>query len=211
MLHEVGMFERTLAAENDGQIPQLGHVESLKHLSLIACTITIQRKRHILLVLVVVRERDARTDRYLCANNTITAIETGREHVHAATLAIRNTLSPPQQLANNRPHSSTPHHSKAMASVGSDEMIRLLNRVLDTHSNCFLSGRKMAEPADLLLLVEAICSHLHPSDSDHVVVHLLEFFLRGLESVRWWVKIVGFEGFVAEGYFEGFVVFLWNE
>jgi hypothetical protein len=97
-----------------------------------------------------------------------------------------------------------------MASVSSDEMIGLLNRVLNPHSHSFLSGGEMAETTDLLLLVEAIGRHFHPSDSDHVVVHLLEFFLGRLEGVGWWIEVIGFEGFVAEGYFEGFVVFLWS-
>lgn len=45
-------------------------------------------------------------------------------------------------------------------------------------------------------------------DCYHVVVHLLQLLLGGLQSVRRWVKLVGLEALVGESDCEGLIIFL---
>jgi hypothetical protein len=48
------VFQLTLTAEQSREVPQLGHVESLKDLALVAGTITIQDDAGVLSALVLV-------------------------------------------------------------------------------------------------------------------------------------------------------------
>jgi hypothetical protein len=84
----------------------------------------------------------------------------------------------------------------------------------------------MAETPDLLLLVQTIGGHLHTSKrplapktslpipvyivphGDHVVVHLLELLLGGLEGVRGRVELVGLETLIGETDSERLVLLL---
>jgi hypothetical protein len=88
----------------------------------------------------------------------------------------------------------------------------------------------MAETPDLLLLVQTVGGHLHTSinqklsnqrcsvfqratkgsvpDRDHVVVHLLELLLGGLQSVWGRVELVGLEALVRETDGEWLVILL---
>ena len=68
----------------------------------------------------------------------------------------------------------------------------------------------MAESPDLLLFVESVCSHFHASDGHHVVVHLLQLALGGVEGEGGGIELVGFEGGVREAHLEGCIVFLYR-
>lgn len=79
------------------QPPQLGashttcHVVRLKDLSLVGSTITVHRERDRLLVVVLLRESDTGTDRYLGTDDTVTTVEALCEHVHGTTLSLCDT------------------------------------------------------------------------------------------------------------------------
>lgn len=153
--------ELTLATEQHRQIPQLGHIERLKHLSLITRPIAIQTNSRVILAHILVREPNARTHRHLRTHNPVPTIEPRAEHVHAPALAVRNAIAPAEQLANDRLDRAAAHEREAMAAVGGDEVVLLCEGVLDADCDGFLAGGEMAEAADFLFFVQAVGGHFH--------------------------------------------------
>jgi hypothetical protein len=143
----------TLAAEKGGQLPELGHVESFKDLALVGGTIAVQNNSSLLRAGVLLGESETSADGNLGTDDTVTAIETFSEHVHRATLSVGNTLTATKKLSNDGPDSGAAHVGVAVASVGGDQVIGLLDGVLNTNSDGFLTSGKMAETTNLLLLV----------------------------------------------------------
>ena len=84
---------RTFAAEKYGEVPELGHVECFKDLALVAGAVSVKADGGVVVVLVLIGERNARTNRYLSADYTITAIEAFCKHVHGSTFPVGNTFS----------------------------------------------------------------------------------------------------------------------
>jgi hypothetical protein len=219
---------RTLAAKDDGKVPELRHVVCLEHLTLVGSTISVQGKGNVLLVLVLACESNTSTNGNLGADDTVSTVESGSEHVHRSTLAVSNALSPAEQFANNGLDGSSAHEGEAVAAVGGDEMVLAVDGVFNTNGDGFLSGRQMAETPNLLLLVESVGGHFHASTQtcqndwvllvaafgvflpygDHVVVHLLQLLLGDIECVRRGVELVCLEGLVGETDLEGLVILL---
>ena len=154
---------RTLATKDDGQVPELGHVVCFKHLALIRSTISVERQGDVVLVLILAGECDTSANGYLSADDTVSTIEAGSEHVHGSTLAVGDTLSPAKQLTNDGLDASSAHQGEAVAAVGGDEMVRTLDGMLDSDGDSLLARGQVAEAADLLLLVEPVGGHLHAS------------------------------------------------
>ena len=154
-----------LAAEDDGELPQAGHVVGLEDLALVGRSVAVEGEGHLLLALVLLGEGDAGTDGHLGADDTVAAVEAGREHVHGAALSVGDTLPPAEQLTDDALDGAAAHHGEAVAAVGGDEVVGALNGVLDTDGDGLLADGKMAETADLLLLVEPVGGHLHAAVS----------------------------------------------
>ena len=83
----------TLAAEQDGEVPELGHVECLKDLALITGAVSVKADGCVAVVLVLIRERDARTYRNLSADYPVAAVEAFCKHVHGSTLSVGDAFS----------------------------------------------------------------------------------------------------------------------
>ena len=149
--------------------------------------------------------------------------------MHGTTLAVRDTLAAAQQLTNDRLDGTTAHQGETVATVGGDDLVGAVDSVLDTDGNGFLASRQVTETPDLLLLVQAVRGHLHTSahetrseetrgktasrrgaipDRDHVVVHLLQLILGGLQGVWGRVELVGLEALVGETDGERLVILL---
>jgi hypothetical protein len=150
--------------------------------------------------------------------------------VHGTTLSVRDTLAAAEKLTNDGLDGTTTHHSETVATVSGNNLVHAGDGVLNSDSDGFLSGRQMAETPDLLLLVQTIGGHLHTSAKrtssqstassktsaillivphrDHVVVHLLELLLGGLESVRGWVELVSLEALIGETDSEQLIILL---
>jgi hypothetical protein len=180
---------RTFAAKDDGKVPKLCHVVSLKDLALVGGTVSVQRKGNVLLVLVLARKGDTSTDRDLGADNAVSTIEARGEHVHGSTFAVCDALSPAKQLANDGLDGSSAHESEAVAAVGRDQMVRAFNGVLNSNRNSFLAGGQMAETPDLLLLVQSVGGHFHAatqsSQNGLSLASIMRIFgLRGAPTVR---------------------------
>jgi len=126
-------------------------------LTLVACTVAVESECHVVLAKILICKRDTCADRDLSANNTVATVEAGREHVHRASLSVRDTLSLAQELANDRPNGTSSHHGESMTSVGGNEMVLLGDGVFDADGDSFLARGKMAETTNLLLLVQPVC------------------------------------------------------
>ena len=154
---------RTLATEDDGQVPELGHVESLKDLTLVGGTVSVESKGDVLLVLVLACEGNTSSNGNLGTDDTVTTVETGGEHVHRSTLSVSDTFSPAEEFTDNGLDGCAAHQSEAVATVGGNKMVGALDGVFDTDGDGFLTGGQMAETPDLLLLVESVGGHFHAS------------------------------------------------
>ena len=225
-LWETRFGRRTLAAEENGQVPQLGHVEGFEDLALVGCAVAVEGDRGVGLAGVLLREGEAGADGDLGTDDAVAAEEALCEHVHGPALAVGNAFSPSEQLANDGLDGSAAHQGEAVAAVGGDDGVFLGDGVLDARGYGLLACGQMAETSDLLLLVEPVGGHFHTSVGDcqsrtmhkcnafpvpysnHVVVHPLELLLCGVESVWRRVKLVGFEALVGELDFERLVIFL---
>ena len=84
---------RTLAAEQDGEVPELGHVECLKDLALIAGAVPIEADRCVAVVLVLIGEGNAGTYRDLSADYPVAAVEAFCKHVHGSTFSVGDAFS----------------------------------------------------------------------------------------------------------------------
>lgn len=153
----------TLASKESRQLPQFGHVERLEDLALVAGTVTVQDDGRLLAALVLVRESQTGTNRDLSANNTIATVEVLDKHVHRSTFAVSDTLASAEQFANDGPNSAASHQRKTVASVRGDDIVIFGDSVLDADCDGLLTGGKVAETSDLLLLVQPIGGHLHLS------------------------------------------------
>ena len=89
----------TFAAENYRQIPQLSHVERLKHLPLVRRSISVETDGDVVRAHVLLCEGQACTDRHLCANDTITTVEVLVVHVDRASFSTGNTFPPTENFA----------------------------------------------------------------------------------------------------------------
>lgn len=128
---------------------------------MVGSSVSVEGERDVVLALVLVGESDTCADRDLRANDSITAVETGREHVHGTTLSVGDTLATAEQLTDDGANGAAAHHGEAVAAVCGDEVVHLGDRVLDADSDSLLAGRQMAETPDLLLLVQTIGGHFH--------------------------------------------------
>ena len=219
---------RTLATENDRQVPELSHVESLEDLTLVGSTVSVEGQGNVLLIGVLACEGDTSTNGDLSTNDTVSTVEAGGEHVHGSTLSVGDTLSPAEQFTDDGLDGRAAHQSEAVATVGGDEMVGAFNGVFDTDGDGLLTGGQMAKTPNLLLLVQPVSGHFHASisrvrmpshveilefrdsipDSDHVVVHLLQLLLGDVHGVWRRVEFICLECLVREADLKGLVVLL---
>jgi hypothetical protein len=143
----------TLATEKGRQLPELGHVESLKDLTLVAGTVTVQNDTSLLAASVLVCESQTGTDGDLGTDDTVSTVEALAEHVHGTTLSVGDTLAATEQLTNDGADGGTTHQGVTVASVGGNDIVLLVQGVLDTGCDGLLTSRQVAETSDLLLLV----------------------------------------------------------
>jgi len=114
------------------------HVERLEHLTLVRCTITVHRKRAVLLALVLLRERRTRADRDLGTDDTVSTKEGRSEDVHGATLALGHASLATEELGEDSRDGAATKDSEGVAAVASDDTVVLLDTVLHTDRDSLL-------------------------------------------------------------------------
>ncbi|RUP43646.1 hypothetical protein BC936DRAFT_136915, partial [Jimgerdemannia flammicorona] len=141
-----------LAYEGHGQVPQLGHVVGLEHLTLVGGAVAVQRERDVVIAKVFLREGNAgadgdlcgflnmwdkqhlqqlpplhshhiTSDTYLSADDTVTAVEILCEHVHGPALALGDAILAAEQFGHDALNGTTAYVGKAVAAVGGDDMV----------------------------------------------------------------------------------------
>ena len=136
------------ADEDDGKVPQLGHVVGLKDLTLVACTITIEGEAGSILAKVLLSESETGTNWYLRADDTVTAEESRREDVHRTTLAARHAVLATEELSKNTLDGTATEDGEGVAAVRGDDQVLRRNGSLETDRNSFLkikSAYKLVE------------------------------------------------------------------
>jgi hypothetical protein len=112
------------------KVPEFGHVERLKDLTLVARTITVESKRSGGPFEVFHSKSHAGADGNLSTNNTISTEETRCKDVHRATLSLGHADLAPEKLTNDTSNGATTEDSKGMAAVGGDDQVFLSYRRL---------------------------------------------------------------------------------
>lgn len=144
---------RTFATEKYGKIPELGHIECFENLALVAGTVPVEADSRVVVVLVLIGECNACTNRYLSADYAISAVESFGEHVHRSTFTVGNTFSSAKQLADDRFDGSAAHEGKTVTSVSGYDVVFFRYSMLNACCNGFLARREMAETSNLFLFV----------------------------------------------------------
>ena len=121
------------------KVPEFGHVECLKDLTLVACTITIESERSRGPLEIFHGKCDASADRNLGPNNTIATEETRCEDVHRATLSLGHADLAAEKLANDTRNCATTEDCKRMTAVGGDNLVFLGYRRLKANRDRFLN------------------------------------------------------------------------
>jgi hypothetical protein len=156
-------------------------------LSLIASPITIQRNSRILVPIILVSERQSRANRNLSTDDAIAAVEALGEHVHGAALAVGDAFAAAEQLADDGLDGAAAHEREAVAAVGGDDVVLLCQGVLDADGDSFLTGREVAEAADLLLFVESVGGHFHTAGGEGVSFSLSRRFMKHFPKGNWYI------------------------
>lgn len=188
-----------LTDKDAGEVPELGHVESLKDLALVGSTVTVEGKSSGLFLVVLLGKGDTGADgnllflarrmdekegtgawmkkkgTYLGTDDTVTAEERRSKDVHRTTLTERHTVLSAHQLGNDTLDGTASENGKSVASVRGDDSVLVGDGGLHTDGNGFLADGKVAETPDKLLLVKGVGGLLH---SSHLNLH------RGLVVVR---------------------------
>lgn len=107
------------------KVPEFGHVERLKDLTLVACAITVESERSGGPLEVFLGKSDTGADGNLGANNTIAAEETRCKDVHRATFSLGHADLAPEKLADDTRNGATTEDCKGMAAVGGDDRVFL--------------------------------------------------------------------------------------
>jgi hypothetical protein len=157
---------------DDRQVPKPSHIEALVDLALVGRPVAEVGERHLLVVAVVVGQRQPGAQRDLRADDPVPAIEVGlgREHVHRPTLAFGRAAGPAGQFGHDlaRIHAAGEH--VAMIAVAGDDLVaRLLDR-LHADRDRFLADVKVAEAADQAHAVELAGPLLEAPDQQHVAI-----------------------------------------
>jgi hypothetical protein len=184
-----------LTDEDTGEVPEFGlgldmiesdetggeeathHVVSLKDLTLVRGTVTVESESAALLLQVLLGKRDTSSDGDLGTDDTVSTEERGGEDVHRTSLSERHTVDSAwrsakvgswfdtrtHQLSDDTLNGSASEDGKGVASVGSDDSVVTVDGSLHTDRDGLLSNSQVAETSDHLLLVKRIGSLLHSS------------------------------------------------
>mmetsp|Transcript_10471 Transcript_10471/g.16423 ORF Transcript_10471/g.16423 Transcript_10471/m.16423 type:complete len:409 (-) Transcript_10471:147-1373(-) len=187
-------------AENHGQLPQVTHVGRLPNLSLIGRTISIAGNRHGHFLtrrrLVLGRKGQSSSQRNLSPDNTGSSKEIVLlvVHMHTSTLPLGISINDSKELTDDLPDASTPCQGDAMTSVTGHPRIGLIERVLNSRRDGFLTVVQMAKSTDRPRLVFVVAGNFHTSHRVHQFEHAHQFLLAGFDAAGGGgVQIVGFK------------------
>jgi len=109
------------------------HVVSLKHLPLVASTISIQRKRTVFLAHVLLSKAHTSTNGDLSTDDTVASEKRRSENVHRATFSMGHADLTTKELTNDTLDSATTHDGKRVATIGRYDAVVLGDSTLKTN------------------------------------------------------------------------------
>ena len=119
-----------LAYEDTREVPELGHVERLEDLTLVAGTVTVKREGAVVLLAVLKGESKTGANGDLGTDDTVAAEESGSEDVHGTALAVRRAALTTEELAEDTNNGTTAKDGEGMAAVAGDDEVILMDAVL---------------------------------------------------------------------------------
>ncbi len=171
------------------QVPDRRHVEAFVDLALVDRAVAEIGHADAAVALVLVSEGQARTERYLGADDAVTAEEIlfAREHVHGPALTLGIAAATTGQFGH---HALGIHaagqHVAVIAVRGNDRVLRL-RRGLHADDDRFLADIEVTEPTDQPHAVQLAGLFLEPADQQHLAIVLLQL-------VRRWAGFGRFRG-----------------
>jgi len=192
-MHELTMV--VLADQYGRQFPEGRNVESLKELSLVSRTVTIERERGRVLLLVLLSEGEAASEGHLRADDAVPAVEIGilLIEMHGSALPAGAAGLAAHQLGEGGDEVPSAGEVGAVVAVGGDDGIGAGDCGLHADGDGLLAVVEVAEPADELGLVEGVGGYLHAAHEGHVAEEGDELGGGGGDIARWRVDEVGGE------------------
>lgn len=138
---ELGLQKRSVRVPSPLKSQMTHHVVRLKHLTLVARTVTVHGERGGLFALVLLGERETRTERDLRADDTMTTLEGLGEDVHGSTLALRDTAHATEQLADEALKRTSTEKDEGMRAVRRDDLVLERRGRVDTDGDRFLHAK----------------------------------------------------------------------
>lgn len=185
-----------LADQNCRQIPERRHVKRLEQLPLVRGTVTVESKRHVLVLGVLLRESQTTSERNLSPNNAVAAIEATvlLVEMHRTAFSPGAPVPAAHELGEDLREGPTAADEGAVIAVSGDDAVLLGDGGLHADGHGFLSVVQVAEPADQLGLVERVRGDLHAAHRRHVAEEGEELLGRGVDGARRRLAVVGGEG-----------------
>src|SRR5258706_2227295 len=156
--------------EDDRELPQLRHVETLIDLSLVRCAVAEIGQADKIVAAIAVGESKAGAERHLCGDNAMAAEEILllAEHVHGAALALGVAAVASGQFGHHTFgfHSGSQH--MPVVAVSRYDLIALFQGHIHANDNRFLADIEMAKAADRAHSVELPGLFLETADQQHV-------------------------------------------
>jgi len=173
-----------LADQNGRKIPKRSNVKRLEQLPLIGSTITVQRKRNILILRILLSKSQSTTKRNLSPNNAMPTVEPTffPVKVHGTTFPLRAPVAAAHELGEDLEQASPAAQEGAVVAVGGDDAVLARDRSLHPHRDGLLAVVEVAEAADQLGLVEGVRRDLHPPHQRHVTEERDELRWGGLDG-----------------------------
>ncbi len=131
--------------EHHRQAPQRGEVERLAEGALVGGAVAERAERDVVFASVVARQRDARRDRQVAADDSVAAHEAALEikHVHRAAPSAGAAIDAPEQLRHHVSRWRSAHDRMAVRSVGRDQIVAPAQRPRGADDCGLLADRKM--------------------------------------------------------------------
>lgn len=114
------------------------HVKSLKDLSLVTRTISVQGERAVILLPVFLCEGYTSTDGNLGTDDTVSSVKRWGEDVHRATFPVGHADLTSKQFTQYTRDSTSSQNSERVATVSGDNTVIGSYTVLDTNRDGFL-------------------------------------------------------------------------
>src|SRR5262245_61995747 len=159
---------------DDGQLPQLRHVEAFIDLALVGGAVAEIGQSNIVIAAIAVGEGEPRTERDLRADDAVAAVKLllPAEHVHGAALALGIAAAAAGQFGHHAVGGHAAGEHVPVVAVSGYDLIAGLERHLHADDDRLLADIEVAEAADRAHAVKLAGLFLKAPDQQHVAQRL---------------------------------------